>query len=70
MITLKQAINLLDLSDDDMIFICREHLDSLAPKLTVKQIREKYDMKKIEIVKIYPYHYRYSDSFDWELIIK
>lgn len=70
MITLKQAINLLGLGDCNMVFICREHLDFLAPHLTVKQIREKYDMKKTKVVKIYPYHYKYSDDFDWELIIK
>ena len=70
MITLKQAISLLDLSDSDMVYICREHLDQLAPHLTIKQIREKYDMKKTEVIKIYPNHYRYSDSSEWELIIK
>lgn len=70
MITLKQAINLLDLNNSDMVYICHEHYDSLAQYLTVKQIREKYDMKNTKVIKIYPYHFKYSNDLDWELIIE
>lgn len=70
MITLKQAIKILGLSDDDMVFLCKEHLETFAPYLSVKRIREKYDIKNTKVIRIYPYHFLYDDSLDWELIIQ
>lgn len=71
MITLKQAIELLDLKDSDMVYLAKERFDWQAKYLTVKQIREKYDMKRTKVWKIYPYHHQYnSDPDDYELIIR
>lgn len=70
MITLKQAVSLLDLSDQDMIYLAKERFDDNAPFMTIKAIREKYDMKRTMVLKIYPYHWKYSPDNDYELIIK
>lgn len=70
MITLKEAIRLLDLSDQDMVYLCKERFEPFAPYLTIKQIREKYDMKRTKVLKIYPYHFQYSEDHDYELIIR
>ena len=70
MITLKQAISLLDLSDQDMIYLAKERFDHNAPFMTVKAIREKYDMKRTMVLKIYPYHWKYDPANDYELIIR
>ena len=69
MITLKQAIQLLDLSDDEVIFMCKEHHQSFASSYSVKEIRNKFDMKNIMVKKIYPNHFIYSGDLDWEFII-
>jgi DNA primase catalytic subunit len=69
MVTLKQAIQLLGLKDDDAIYICRYHCETGAPYYRVKQIRNKFDMKNTIVKRIYPYHFFYSGDLDWELII-
>lgn len=70
MITLKEAIRLLDLSDQNMVYLCTERFQMFAPYLTVKQIREKYDMQRTKVLRIYPYHFKYSEDHDYELIIR
>ena len=70
MITLKQAIKLLNLSDDDIIYFCHKHHERFAPSYTVKEIREKFDMKNTNVKNIYPYHFRYDNDISWEFIIK
>lgn len=69
MITLKQAINLLSLDDDERVFICKEHQQLFANSYSIKEIRNKFDMKNTIVKKIYPNHFRYSDDLDWEFII-
>ena len=69
MITLKQAIKLLDLKDDDFVYICKEHHQSFAPFYSVKEIRNKFDMKHTKVKKIYANHFVYSPDLDWEFII-
>ena len=69
MITLKKAIKLLSLKDDDIIFMCKEHHQPLAKFYTIKEIRNKFDMKNTMVKKIYPNHFRYSNDLSWEFII-
>ena len=69
MITLKQAIKILGLDDNDFIYLCKEHCEAFAPYYTVKQIKNKFDMKNTKVKKIYPYHFRYSNELEWEFII-
>ena len=69
MITLKQAIRLLDLGDDEIIYICKEHHQSFASSYSVREIRNKFDMKHTMIKKIYPNHFAYSGDLEWEFII-
>lgn len=70
MVTLKEAINLFDLKDDDIIYLVKRRHETFVEPLTIRKIREKYDMKRTMVLKIYPFHFRYSDSQDYELIIK
>ena len=69
MITLKQAIEVLSLYDSDEVFICKEHFDISATRMTIKEIKEKYNIEKTMIERIYPNHFKYSDSLDYEFII-
>ena len=69
MITLKQAIQLLDLNDDEIIYICKKHYQSFADSYSVRDIRNKFDMKNTIVKKIYPNHFAYSADLDWEFII-
>ena len=70
MITLKQAIDVLDLKDNDMVYLVKERFEHFAPLVTVKQIREKYDMQRTKVLKIYPYHFQYdADDDTYELLI-
>lgn len=70
MVSLKQAVRLLDLQDDEMVYICHEHCEPCVLPISVKSIREKYDMRKTMVKRIYAYHFRCSDAMDWELVIK
>ncbi len=69
MITLKQAIKLLNLQDDDFVYFCKKHCEPFAPFYSVKEIKNKFDMKKTMVKKIYPYHFICSGDLDWEFII-
>lgn len=70
MVTLKEAINLLDLRDQDMIYLAKERFDHFAEFMTIRKIRDKYDMKRTMVLKIYPYHFQYADDHNYELIIR
>lgn len=71
MITLSQAIKLLDLNDSDIVCLCKKRFDRDGQLISVKALREKYDMRKITVTKIYPYHFQYDPDDDtYELIIK
>lgn len=69
MITLKQAIDVLGLPDDESVFLCHEHCEFNAHSTSVKEIRDKYDMRHTLIRRIYPYHFQYCDDLNWELIL-
>ena len=69
MISLKHAIDVLGLTDDDMVYVCRQHYDMFAMHLTVLQIKEQYDINRTKVVRIFPTHYKYSNQLDWEFII-
>lgn len=69
MITLKQAIKLLDLDDDEIVYICKEHHQPFASCYSVREIRNKFDMKNTIVKKIYPNHFVYTGDLDWEFII-
>ena len=69
MITLKQAIKLLDLTDDDAVYLCKQRHQSFATRYTIKEIRNKFDMKNTIVKKIYPNHFFYDPDLDWEFII-
>ena len=71
MVSLKQAIALLDLKDDDMIYLASERFAWDAEYITIREIRNKMDMKHTMVWKIYPYHFQYrEDPDDYEFIIK
>lgn len=62
MITLKEAIKLTKLSDDDICYIRKEGESKHDAKImSVKEIRNKLDMKNTEVVGILP---RFSE-FDY-----
>lgn len=69
MITLKQAIQLLDLKDNDAVYICRRHCETGAPFYSIRQIKNKFDMKNTMVKKIYPYHFFYNGELNWEFVI-
>lgn len=71
MVTLKQAIKLLDMREDEIIYLRSPRQDK-PPYLrySVKQIKEKFDMKHTYVSKINPYHYLYSSDINWEFTIK
>lgn len=69
MITLKEAIKILGLKDSDAVYICSRHSETNALFISVGQIRNKFDMRNTMVKRIYPYHFIYTDSLDWELII-
>lgn len=70
MITLKQAIKLLDLHDDDIVYFCKFHCQTLAKYYSVKEIRNKFDMKRVMVKRIYPHHFWCDPDLSWEFIIQ
>ena len=69
MITLKQAVNILSLKDSDIVYICKKHCEPFAKSYSIKEIRNKFDMKNIMVKKIYTYHFLFSEDLCWEFII-
>lgn len=69
MVTLKQAIRLLDLDDNEIIYICKEHHQIFASSYSIREIRNKFDMKHTIVKKIYPNHFMYSGDLCWEFIV-
>ena len=58
MISLREAITLLSLKDNDTVYICSRHCDNNATFITVKQIRNKYDMRKTMVKNKSDYNLR------------
>ena len=67
---LLNAIRLLDLDDDECVHIAKRWQQSEAPMYSVKELRKRFDLRAIEVRKINPWHFRYSESINWEFIIE
>lgn len=65
MITLKQAIKVLRLEDHILIWLIEDerNIHMLAPCMSVKQIKEKFDLTKVYVVYIEDVRDRYSGTF-------
>lgn len=62
MITLKEAIKLTDIQDDELYYIRNKGSDKHDGKyLTGKNIRDKFDMKNTFVTKITPRFSFYGD---------
>lgn len=67
---LLHAIRLLNLSDNTIVHLAKRAEQSEAPMYSVKELRQRFDLRKIEVRKINPWHYRYSGSVNWEFVIE
>lgn len=56
MITLKQAIQVTKLEDDEICYLRKVESPSMLDSklVTVKEIRNKYDMKKTKVIGLKP----------------
>lgn len=63
MISLIQAVKIMGLRDDDCVALCHEHLGS-AQFITIKNMRATYDMRRVKVKRIYPYHYFFDPTDD------
>ena len=70
MITLKQAIALLDLEDNDFVFLCKHRHEMFTDVMSVAQMRKTLDLKKVWVKKIYPDHFVFDPDVNWEFIIR
>ena len=62
MITLKEAIKLTDIKDRELCYIRNKGSDKNGGKyLTIKEIRDKFDMKNTFVTKITPRFSFYGD---------
>ena len=52
MITLKEAFKLTAVSDQEVVYL--EEKGQEQKIMTVRQVKEKYDLKATKVVKIYP----------------
>ena len=70
MISLIQAVKIMDLRDDDSVELCHEHLDPHSQRMSIKDIRATYDMRRVKVKKIYTHHYFYDpDDHTLEFVI-
>ena len=67
---LLHAIRLLDLRDDEIVHLCKRPRQSEAPMYSVKELRRRFDLRSIEVRKISPDYYRYSEGVNWEFVIE
>ena len=58
MIDLKKALKLTDCRSDEVVFLKWE--DKKLEILTVVDIRNKYDMRRVKVTKIKPKFYKYD----------
>lgn len=62
MVTLKEAIKLADIQEDELVYLKQEGSSKFDRELmTLREIRNKLDMKNLKVVSIKP-----SFSFDGE----
>lgn len=69
MISLYDAINVLPVNDNDVVYLCSRHGDNNALFMTIRQIKNKFDLRKLKVKKIYPNHWIHSEDNTWEIII-
>ena len=68
MISLKEAIKLTKVQDDELCYIRKENAsknDTIA--LTVDEIKAKYDMKNTMVVGIQPKNFDYYCAIEFEV---
>lgn len=72
--TIKEAINVLQIQDWEIIYLTdndtEPNIYKQCPSYSVKEIRNTFDMSKIEVVKIYTNHYMYSADINWRFCVK
>jgi hypothetical protein len=73
MITLIQAIKLLDIEDDEIINFStksKSHNNKMSdPWANVGLLRKSVDMKRIDIRKIGTDYYAYDPGVSWEFVV-
>lgn len=67
MITLSEAIKLIDLCDWEGINFVMKLGENFCPYLSVQDVRKYMDMRKARVFKISPHHDTYSPEVSWEL---
>lgn len=69
MVSLLEAIKLLNLEENDLVSFCVHSEESFSPALSVYFMRKYLDMKKIKVRHIGLYHYRYAPNVNLEFIV-
>lgn len=64
MISLIQAVKLMDLKDGNVVALCHEHFDHEAQLISIRDIKETYDMRRTKVRRIHPYHFMYDPGDD------
>ena len=67
---LLHAIRLLDLDDSDIVHLAKRPQQDEAYATSVRQLRNRFDLRSIEVRKINPWHYRYCSEIYWEFVIE
>ena len=70
MITLIQAIKLLDVKDDEIINFSTKSRHKISnPWANVGLLRKSVDMRRIDIRKIGTDYYAYDPGVNWEFVV-
>ena len=67
---LLNAIRLLDLRDDQLVHLAKRPEQAEAPSYSVRDLRRRFDLRRVDVRKINPYHFRYCGEIWWEFIIE
>lgn len=72
--TLKEFINIFDMEDNEIIHLTDNNTNPQiyrnAPYYSIKDIRNKFDIRKIEVVKVETHHYLYETDICYRLTVK
>ncbi len=61
-IDLYAAFKLADVEDNDIVYLKNKNASKLdAEMISVKNVKKKYDMRKIKVIHIKPHFYDYSE---------
>ena len=69
MITLIQAVRLLQLPEYEIVYLCNRSQNSQAPSMSVAQMRKYLDMRRVRVYRINPYHFFCSPDIAYEFTI-